>query len=227
MKERPILFNAEMVRAILDGRKTQTRRLLKPQPAGGLNFAGWCIASSEPKDEGKANFARGEHPFLTDTQRFRCPLGKPGDVLWVRETWQPKSAYWWDMLSSGKDRTNVAVNNAVTFAATCPAPEHQGRWKPSIHMPRWASRIDLLIKDVRIERLQDISEEDARAEGSYLRRCDCSTMQSKPKTPIEALFIQHWCMYHGTEFKKLWNDLYKNWDANPWVWVIDFEKIKG
>ena len=133
-KERPILFSAPMVRAILDGQKTQTRRVVKPQPVLVNSQSGFRF----PHMPGKGSFFPGE------AERF-CPYGQPGDHLWVRETWR-------------EDGRGI-----VTYRAT--DPETAGRWKPSIHMPRRFSRIDLLIKDIRARRLQEISDRDAIAEG--------------------------------------------------------------
>ncbi len=166
MKERPIMFTGPMVRAILDGRKTQTRRVIRPQPRWvgdpGIPFR---TEDADPKGI------------------IQCPYGKPGDQLWVRETWAPNEG---DVLA-GKAFYRADNNTIVE------------RWRPSIHMPRWASRITLEITKVRVERLQDISEEDAKAEGSAYR----------------------------TEFRDIWRSIYGDgsWAHNPWVWVIEFRRI--
>ena len=147
MKERPILFSGPMVRAILDGRKTMTRRIVKQQADNG----GYC-QSLDP-DKGVWLVHNGGS--------IRCPYGQPGDRLWVRETW---SAWTGGMTSCGEERAPQ-----IEYKATS---QSEGPWRPSIFMPRWASRILLEITDVRVERLNDISEEDAIAEGFDLKLCE-------------------------------------------------------
>lgn len=150
MTDRPILFSAEMVRAILDGRKTQTRRVIKPQPpAEAESVLRQLYSQDAPKNDGAWTWWAGK-PQKPITKPLFCPYGKPGDLLWVRETWAP--------LKSGN----------VDFAADWSdmMQKYAGKWRPSIHMPRWASRITLRITGVRVERLQDISEDDAWAEGA-------------------------------------------------------------
>jgi hypothetical protein len=167
MKERPILFSGPMVRAILEGRKTQTRRIVKPQPL--------CIASGEWIMNGSA-----------------CKYGKPGDRLWVRETW-------W---APRDDVRGEYKREYIKYAATLDGMG-QPTWKPSIHMPRWASRINLEVVSVRVERLQNISEEDARAEGIW-----------QPNWPLS--WRQLWESINGAG----------SWEANPWVWVVEFKRIE-
>lgn len=139
MKERPILFSAPMVRAILAGTKTMTRRIVKGAPV---------YVDPEPKYEpGTWGFTGGSYP--ESGRVVRCPYGVPGDRLWVRETWGP--------LAGG-----------VTYRATANTESHDGnRWTPAIHMPRWASRISLEVTAVRVERLQAITPSDAIAEGAF------------------------------------------------------------
>lgn len=187
-RERPILFSGPMVRAILEGRKTQTRRPINPQPQ---RFGFWVK----------------ENELLQ-----ACPYGKPGDLLWVRETWQIFRVYedtWnggyeadlWDG-PIPRERPNHAW---VTYAADDPG----GRpWRPSIHMPRWASRITLRITNIRIERLCDISVDGASAEG------------------VEAAIDHDGPMCYLAEFQRLWDAMHSKrglrWNANPWVWVMEF-----
>lgn len=212
MKERPILFKAEMVKAILEGRKTQTRRIVPEKMLDKYyEYDEWCDAVM-PTGEGHSR--EYEKQFFLD----RFPLGEKGNQLWVRETHKtiksrnslllPEPMY-----SDHKDY-DIAVKELG--------------WKvvPSIHMPRWASRIQLEITDVRVERLNDISEDDAKSEGSYLERCSCMPM-ANDKTPIEKLFSQTYCHIHGIEFKHLWKSINgkSSWDENPWVWIIEFKKI--
>ncbi|HEI6714200.1 TPA: hypothetical protein SJ157_000044 [Yersinia enterocolitica] len=183
MNEKPILFNSEMVNAILSGRKTQTRRIIKLDHERGM---------VNPVVRGR----NGEISSITcRLAPMLCPLGQPGDQLWVRETF-------------GKYR---AAPLGFVYRADgelpCGDPE---RWTPSIHMPRWASRINLLITSVRVERLQDISDADASAEG-----CKISSMQSGE------------CL--SDMFARLWKSIYgdESWQANPWVWVINFERMEA
>ncbi|OVV02826.1 hypothetical protein [Klebsiella quasipneumoniae] len=200
MKERGMIFNAEMVRALLDGRKTQTRRIIKDCTVGrdpiskfikiGKKFIG-CYPEDVP-----------------ELIRECCPYGVPGDRIWVRETWA---------------RYNIDQNiHDIAYRATTPAdwPE-EGRWRPSIHMPRWASRIVLEITDVRVERLNTISEEDARAEGVAKLRWGFWKHYHPGWT-------QHQLSARGS-FVTLWKSIYgdESWNSNPWVWVIEFKRVEG
>jgi hypothetical protein len=242
MKERPIIFSAEMVRAILDGRKTQTRRAIKPQPTGGVLGLRW------DHDMGK--------PSWIDPHGcpVKCPYGRPGDRLWVREAFgfsrqdddinevervvcYKAGAPWYSILNdkseslvhSGYGR-KVQPNHFV---------HHPARWKSSIHMPRWASRITLEIKSVRVERLQDISESDARAEG-VRRNWTGDDLKGFAGTRDYNEGLDGWYRYGASEdeppcetaresFDTLWESIKGpgSWDANPWVWVIEFQRIKS
>jgi len=197
-KERPILFTGEMVCAILDGRKTQTRRIVYRNgyvPAPGLDLA-------------KIN------GFME-----RCPYGQPGDRLWVRETWKPHC--------EGPISEEFPLGTCVKYKADgalikperwtteqgfwCEAHENETRWRPAIHMPRWASRLTLEVTGIHVERLQEISEGDAIAEGF----APCA--DSNPGNGG----VFDW--YH-----KLWDSINaKNypWSLNPWVWVLEFRKL--
>jgi hypothetical protein len=225
MKERPILFSGAMVRALLAGSKTQTRRAVKQQPPAGHSFAGWCVSSTHRPDEGKATWAAGEGPFMRDCHRVKCPYGKPGDRLWVRETFL-------DTLGTGVEhRDESGLQHRYAFAADC-VPGGYGdqarkdyglMWKPSIHMPRAASRILLEIVSVRIERLQDISEADCWAEG--IEAVDGA---------LDDLAIIHLAKRMGRSFEDaaptyaaLWESINGagSWDANPWVWVVEFKRV--
>ena len=212
-KERPILFSGPMVRAILDGRKTQTRRIIKLKCHDGFEVG--------PNYE-------GEHWPVRGGDRMPCPYGKPVDRLWVRETWG---------CSCDADANGLVVYRAdrVAYHMLCENdgegdPVSHGwkhyepivvpKWKPSIHMPRWASRITLEITGVRVERLQDISEADAMAEG--VERIDLSPrkingMQVHPLTSSYfAAFMELWRSINGPE----------SWAANPWVWVVEFRRCE-
>jgi hypothetical protein len=197
MKERPILFSAPMVRALLDGSKTQTRRIVKPQPDHPA-FAKHHMLASD--DESIDLYLHSS----TLHRAIRCPYGQLGDRLWVRENFAPRSD---DEMSYARwmtgDRSGPSPE--IMFAADRGDP-YITRWRPSIHMPRWACRVTLEIVSVRVERLQDISEADAKAEG-----CE----------PAECCYAY----YHG--YSKLWESINGagSWDANPWVWCIEFKQI--
>lgn len=186
MKERPILFSAPMVRAILEGRKTMTRRVIKPQPEI-REISGLTVY---PVDVYKPTYSLSQ--ILN-----KCPYGQPGDNLWVRETF---NADWCDHV----------IYRADGGSAVAAGYAEEPKWKPSIFMPRCASRINLEITNVRVERLNDISEEDARAEGAEL---SCGEMR------------QDYPNYKRT-FKRLWESINGTgaWEANPFVWVIEFKK---
>ncbi|MDM2958747.1 hypothetical protein [Citrobacter sp. CK202] len=201
MTERGMIFNGEMVRAILDGRKTQTRRIIKPQPEATLSGSLSGKWLSRPLNGLLL-------PKIEDIA-IHCPFGAVGDRIWVRETWA---------------RYNIDQDSHdMAYRATPPTdwPE-EGRWRPSIHMPRWASRILLEITDVRVERLNAISEEDARAEGIIDGGClNCGEPEPcgcvNPQPDATDVFAYLWQSIYGQE----------NWDANPWVWVIEFRRIDG
>lgn len=183
MKEHPILFSGEMVRAILDGRKTQTRRVITPRPVS------W---DSEPIYN---TSARGWHFKGGEKYKYKCPYGIPGDRLWVRETWHeatPEPGF-------------------LVYRATYRWPQ-DFKWKPSIFMPREASRITIEVTDIRVERVQDISDEDVLAEGF---RMDNTAIFSRG--------------YQGA-MQILWDSINAKrgfgWNANPWVWVVSFKVIK-
>lgn len=188
MKARPILFSGPMVRAIIDGRKTQTRRVVKPQPDNGVK--------EFTTQEVNAAWQEGFIPV-------KCSYGKIGDLLWVRECfnadWSPRNIIY---------KADGGSAKAAGYSA-------EPKWKPSIHMPRWASRITLEITDVHVERLQDISWHDARAEG-------CAGMGDEYYSAIS--FPEH-CPAPKKEFCQLWQSINgeESWDANPWVWVIEFQ----
>ncbi|MBC0853840.1 hypothetical protein [Pantoea stewartii] len=210
MKERPILLNAEMVRAVLDGRKTQTRRMVANVDSDN------CLALRKP-----TKTRNGIYTHVMDAPKHNlCPFGAVGDRLWVRETWQGPLVSYDDAYSIFKDpKPYQKVENCVYRADGGPCPEftdaddelRQG-WRPSIHMPRWASRITLEITGVRVERLQDISDSDAKAEGCwYGRGCGEPDFAVSP----------------ADHFPTLWASIYreKSWQANPWVWVIEFKRL--
>ncbi len=213
--ERPILFSAEMVRAILDCRKTQTRRIIKPQPPAEAESVCRQLHSQEaPEFDGAWTWWAGK-PQKPITRPLFCRYGQPGDQLWVRETW---GAVW--PADEPVPLRQCEIEYRADLPPGCtdrpgewPADEGNGpevpKWRPSIHMPRWASRITLEVKGVRVERLQDISCADAEAEGAGFE-AGLTGGQAR-----EA-------------FSLLWNKINGPgaWDANPWVWVISFERVK-
>lgn len=224
MKERPILFTGAMVRALLDGTKTQTRRVVKPQP----DFASARVALDGDvggthvvydDDFGGIGLKRGSFTAFV-LPNIHCPYGTPGDRLWVRETWleDPEDDGTWHYTSYMSCKGSPLSEIPRKFQK----PEHciyrEGwdgvdvRWRPSIHMPRWASRILLEIVAVRVERLQDIGVEDIEAEGVA--------------TSDEAI-MEHGCRARVLDFTRLWESINRagSWDANPWVWVVEFKRV--
>ena len=206
MKERPILFSGAMVRAILDGTKTQTRRVIsnvatigRVTEFGRSDTTGydWTMRDS------RLRWNDLRHKQLID----RCPYGQPGDSLWVRETWARDSED--DALFY---RADVGSGNeADDWQRNIDDGANGYRWRPSIHMPRDVSRITLEVTGVRVERLQEIGEVDARAEGAPWAACSSPQVGSH-----KAGFAQLWEGINGAE----------SWSANPWVWVIEFEVVK-
>ncbi|MFS3105879.1 hypothetical protein ACMAWB_13550 [Klebsiella pneumoniae] len=213
MKERGMIFNGEMVRAILDGRKTQTRRIVKGTD-GAVKFCKeWDINGEEifvvlgEKDH------TGMNPVLG---AISCPFGAVGDRIWVRETWNKYGG----LLTYRADHDWIDDMRKETV---CTA-----KWVPSIHMPRWASRILLEITDVRVERLNAISEEDAKEEG--VGTAVWFAAKGIPESEWTSLG-EHGAMQASyiNRFATLWETIYgeESWKANPWVWVISFKRVEG
>lgn len=204
--ERPILFSGDMVRAILDGHKTQTRRIIKPQPVRTHSEV-WQLSEKHWMHQ----WIPGQHAGPV----AHCPYGRPGHRLWVRETWLPDPPMdgTWDYYAF----TDGVIYNFDALPEQFRSPEHvmyeasqpdvNLRWKPSIHMFRWASRITLEITRVRVERLQDISDQDAVREGvEALDSFD-------PEFGARGTFRELWQSINGET----------SWDENPWVWAVEFE----
>lgn len=236
MTERPILFSAPMVRALLDGRKTQTRRILKLRGAEVVDDRGWQTVHE-----------KSPWPWSPEADAWvPCPFGAPGDRLWVRETWAPCEAKvrkghfqyaadgavgrevttnggerWWE-----RSGHTMGVSDARLSGVWVSKPS---RWRPSIHMPRKVSRLTLEVTGVRVERLQDISEADARAEGA----------QVVPFYPDDGFLLSDGWTHVGDDgkcvlytsardsFRSLWESINgaESWASNPWVWVVSFKRV--
>lgn len=221
MSDHPILYSGPMIRALLEGRKTQTRRVVKPQPPVGHVYVGRVLCSTHRADEGKWTWAVEQAAMLRDAHRVRCPYGQPGDLLWVRETFRGARGY--DGMPPSK-----WGNKPIWYSADGD-PDAQRWWhlsdrgKPGIHMPRWASRLTLRITDVRVERLQNISEADAIAEGispKWEPGCSGRLMEAIGGfsfRPAASAYADLWESINGPG----------SWDANPWVWAISFDVIKA
>jgi hypothetical protein len=213
MKERPILFSAPMVRAVLEGRKTQTRRVIKPQPTltdnGGFVWKGSAYGLGSGHRETQRNFSK-----------HCCPYGQPGERLWVRET---HAVFYGAPYDDGKS-DDVVVYRADHGDSV----EANFAWKPSIHMPRWASRIDLEITGVRVERLNDISERDAINEGIERIGGNFCISPWKNYRKGEDGEMQQDCSAPSRSFMTLWESINgaDSWKQNPWVWVVEFKAIK-
>jgi hypothetical protein len=214
VKEHPILMGAPMVRAILDGRKSQTRRVMKPQ------LKAHFTTDVDYWTSGKHSGELGKPPLTT-------PYGQPGDRLWVRETWAPRGVH---CLPGGKLETMIAYR---ADGATHLFPHHEIArepfdWKPSIFMPRWASRITLEITAVRVERVQDISEADAKAEG--IESIDFDGEVFFKNYGFKANAKGHTIKAFGRatqSYESLWEKINGagSWADNPFVWVISFRRI--
>lgn len=199
MKERPIPFSAPMVRAILDGTKTQTRRVVK----------GWALEWLAP--------GMFTPEYVANPENKACPYGQPGDRLWVREAWRAPSSC--DHLPP----RSIGDSEAVRFMAdeTVGADPGFGKGRPGMFMPRWASRITLEVTGVRVERLQDISEADAISEGvtpKWEPGCSGRLMEALGGfsfKPAASAYADLWEQINGPDA----------WDANPWVWVVEFKRI--
>ena len=250
MKERPILFTSANVRAILEDRKTQTRRVVKPQPPSTTNAAsknliqtGW--RSYEDQGSWKFGFC-SLMPDGTPSSHFEilniltCPYGVPGDRLWARETFTLQCDVDGDEppFSDGRPIQRMPDDFEVFrwlqphYKATDPTPklcceklscindDPHCHWKPSIHMPRWASRITLEITEVRVQRLQEISEADAQREGWAFEGLDLNQSYD----PVVMDTARQW-------FRGLWDSINAkrgfNWEVNPWVWALTFKRVSA
>lgn len=239
MKERPILFSAPMVRAILDGRKTQTRRTVKIQhPLDLPNYyaTGRTLFELENQPGAFMEFRHTsqDDPCFTGSPAaflLKCPYGQPGDRLWVRESTEEDCA-------GSVSLSRYRADGAFVLYSGCDDPAFNGsiaHWNyprrvlPSIHMPRWASRILLEIVSVRVERLNEISEADACAEGIECEPCDQTVCF---KNYMSDNWIPAWGDTDDTaailSFESLWESIngQGSWQANPWVWVVEFKVVE-
>lgn len=203
MKERPILFNTEMVQASLEGRKTQFRWVVKPQP----------------------DLVGNDGPITVHTvygfSQIKSPFGQVGDRLWVRETFETDGDF--AKFKTGRVRYRADYPDGKN---PCGLP-----WTPSIHMPRWASRILLEITDIRVERVQEISEEDVKAEGTPVFKPTGAirTINGKRQMKLVACLPTPSNQPTKDDFHILWNSIYakrgSGWDVNPWVWALNFKVL--
>jgi len=222
MAIKPILFNTEMVQAILDGRKTCTRRVVKTRRKDACGF----YVTKRPDGSFTGVYEYDEDERMFENQLI--PLYKPGDILYVRETWERFECWNCDGDERGNcqkepkksvlDKTFGCYMYRVTDEISGDA-----KWKPSIHMPKEAARIWLKVTNVRVERLQDITEDGAEAEGAI----DNRGFIHSPENEYDRIYTarEHFIGIWNRTIKKSDLDIY-DWDANPWVWVIEFERCE-
>ena len=209
MSMKPILFSTPMVQAILDGRKTMTRRVVKPQPTHGIRVCGYSqYGWSETKENGDCHCHNpGWHPYQVD------------DVLWVRETWRKTGTIATPYAYRADEEPFVLLGEASDVMHL------KYRYKPSIFMPREAARIFLRVTDVRVERLQEITEADALAEGVEGVPCDHAGRYA-----CEDCMNTGWIEPPSVNFMTLWDSINAkrgySWESNPWVWVYTFERVE-
>lgn len=217
-KERPILFSGTMVRAILEGGKTQTRRVCKPAEKESLTYV---VGIQDPRDFGQRPLEVAGSGWFGDEDgdvEFYCPYGRPGDRLWVRETWAQPAA-----LDPGPTVYRADYPACVPAGFENIPPAEAITWKPSIHMPRALCRLSLEITGVRVERLNDCSEADAAAEGLMPYAIYGGKVASW-KASAEAQAARE----SATEaYRDLWDQINGTgaWDKNPWVWIVEFRRI--
>lgn len=212
MKDRPILFSAPMVRAILEGRKTQTRRVVRGGWVYGKENFGKRRVFILDRDSDLVNdllLSKARHP----NNQPQCPFGYVGDRLWVKETWCRGRVFPIYRASCCDDKPSANTDDWNAL--------YVDKWTSSIHMPRWASRITLEVVDVRVQRLDDIGEDDAKAEGVSVGTWPSAVERAREfKARVRDTTI--------AKFAALWDSIHGagSWDANPWVWVIEFKRIE-
>lgn len=217
VKTRPILFSAPMVRALLDGRKTQTRRIVKPQPDQ--------YPALRPESRGGRAWvfmAYSDRPGYTfATGDVRCPYGEPGDLLWVRETFSGPHCMEASEGRAAAPPSKWGRSSRIWYWAD--GNPQDGDWtrpRPSIHMPRWASRLTLRITDVRVQRLKDITDADAVGEGIEPFGNGCGAIErdkGKAYTTLRGAFALLWMDVNGPG----------SWESNPFVWALTFDVLRG
>lgn len=240
---KPILFNTEMVKAILDGKKKVTRRVIKPQPKSllcyafmGANCGKWIYPSENTHKYWGDKYKLSESLSEADMCIKWTPPFHTDDILYVRETW------------CKYDNDHVVDGQKYAYRADATLVSEEARkklgykWKPSIHMPKEATRIFLRVTDVRVERLQDMTEDDAFREGWRGPWCEHKVFENYPDSPIPCMAAASSecpkdppCDHSVPELfgTDIWNETIKKsdldrygWQANPWVWVISFERIE-
>jgi len=252
MKARPILFSAPMVQALLDGRKTMTRRIVKPSVVEAIDWCGggvddepatvdtfqlhWCVSRNDGKPVKEQWLISSSEYQEEGVVPIGVAYGNVGDLLWVRETWKPDV----DDMTSGTtfraDNSFITIENSEEaankwIAARKPEEQHPQMkspvWRPSIFMPRWASRLILEIIDIRIERLNDISEEDAISEGVIAVDVNDTTVYTGDFVS-EMVWPEDYHENPESAFSDLWQSINgpDSWDKNPWVWVVEFKVHK-
>lgn len=225
MKERPILFSDPMVRAIIERRKTMTRRIVKPQPTLGRSQTGPQWVHETKYCTTILNDTSGPWSLLAN----ECPHGQPGDRLWVRETFRIVD---FDLKNGDWDgRVEYRADNTMSLQRFHLPNGEDTRtgWRPSIHMPRWASRITLEIESVRVERLQELTEVDAISEGvESIRALPSMRGQARGRSYRD---YDMGIGFHQARqsFRSLWNAVHgpESWALNPWVWVIRFNLVEA
>lgn len=197
-----------------------TRRVIKPQPEA-KDWLGICTGSIDPKHIGAYGFGT-EHEEVKSFHK--CPYGKPGDTLWVRETWYRNYPHEYGRYWYRADGEEIELPTIYGGKALCGKADGL-KWRPSIFMTREAARIFLTVKDIRVERLQDITNEDAKSEGIDIGAIDDEKYQKNVAYRMLADNLPK------ARFGDLWDSINKargyGWDTNPWVWVIEFEKKEG
>ena len=223
--EKPILFKTEMVQAILAGKKSMTRRIIKPQPNGQLK----CVIKHETK--GRSCWMEDNADQLSKDFKFH-KYYEVGDILWVRETWAKLCRVDENGYTHYDEETiyyaadggpSIDLYDADGFLLD----DQNMKWRPSIFMPRYAARLFLKVKDIRVERLQDITEEDARSEG----------IKWTNEGPLHAHYLNHnlnaFLNFKTSKeaFSSLWDNINLKrgygWGINPWVWVVEFERVEA
>ncbi|WP_333896673.1 hypothetical protein [Mixta calida] len=220
MKERPILFSEQRVRALLAGQQTQTRRIMKSQPFGpGQDNHEGCYVVDVT-----SNYLHGKKMMSMANLSYQCPYGQPGDRLWVRETWRGPIVPTAELEAYERAPANFRQAKYCQYRADSRelGQQHDEEsetfgWQTGIHMPRWASRIDLLITGVRAERIQEISDDDVMAEG----------VQTDSHFLNHFFTMNHELIAPKEAYRKAWEKQYggTSWEVNPWVWVIEFRRV--